>query len=98
MPLTLNNGLAEGQTLQDVTASRAANTTYTNTTGKAIIVIIQHSTQGLSQNHSVNYNGYGNMIFVYANTNQYASAVLTLIVKPGHTYSVTAFSKWYEIR
>lgn len=34
-------GLGNGQTWQDVTASRAANTTYTNSTGRAIAVFLR---------------------------------------------------------
>ncbi|MDD4995787.1 MAG: hypothetical protein PHW53_04990 [Patescibacteria group bacterium] len=35
-----NNGIGAGQTWQDVTASRAASTTYTNSTGKPIAVSV----------------------------------------------------------
>lgn len=40
MPLSVNDGLGIGQNWQDVTASRAVNTTYTNSTGKPMQVSV----------------------------------------------------------
>jgi len=46
-----SKGLGDGQTWQDVTASRAAGVTYTNTTGRSIFVSITEGTDVLATLH-----------------------------------------------
>ena len=93
-----------GQTRQDVSASRALATTYTNTTGKPIFITVSisgvatgSSAQLLvdavaSQNTSQNYTA-----------GAYCSAI-TAIIPPGSTYSVVStigtvtIVKWEELR
>lgn len=45
-----NNALGVGQTWQDLTASRVANTTYTNTTGRSIYVAVSCTPAYAEQN------------------------------------------------
>lgn len=51
-----NNSIGVGQTWQDVTASRTAGVTYTNTTGKPIIVSTYLSGSG-SSSHAIIVDG-----------------------------------------
>ena len=76
--------LGVGQTWQDVTASRAAGVTYTNTTGKPIMVIISDS---LSSGWSTSVTVDGGS-FVFGGNNSYGSA--SFIVKDGGTYIFSA--------
>ena len=52
---TASNVLGSGQTWQNVTASRAKNTTYTNSTGRSIEVYIMGAASGV--NATINCNG-----------------------------------------
>ena len=87
-----------GQSKQDVTASRAVNTTYTNSTGKPIIVNIAWSYTGGGTN-------YAN--FLVNGTSVAAGVILSgdgvsVVVPNGSTYSFSSvgwvFSKWEEYR
>lgn len=75
-----------GQTWQDVTGSRAAATTYTNTSGKSIMVYVA----GSSAVSSVTSDGV---------TTENGVNVRVVIVNNGKTYSVSGnFTKWMEYR
>lgn len=84
-------GLGYGQTWQNVTASRGANVTYTNTTGKPIEVLIQASGTGnqivtIDDETIVDYftSGYGFCSFIVPN---------------GCAYRINSgFNKWLELR
>lgn len=95
--------LGDGQTWQNVTGSRVFGTTYTNTTGRPILVQVTASninttTWSLSVggNQVATANGSGN--------NNNAAKTLTAVVPPGQTYSATvsagssAISNWMELR
>ena len=93
------SSIGYGQTWQTVTASRAAGTTYYNTTGKPILVnIVWNSSSG----------GYNSMYVSGLMVSQsYATGVsfptLSAIVPSGMSYSVTfgsggSFSTWAELR
>jgi hypothetical protein len=90
--------LGYGQTWQNVTASRAAGTTYYNTTGKPIEVIANLSL-GNGGNGSWTVNGS-----VVASTSATAGTIvmsISAIVPPGQSYLLTTNStivSWYEIR
>lgn len=100
-----NARIGVGQTWQDVTGSRSLGTTYTNSTGKPIMVAI------------TNYNGGANGVFL--NITVAGVAILTnggwpgganamyatgtVIVPDGATYSANAsgggsLNKWIELR
>lgn len=92
------------QTWQDVTASRAISTTYTNTTGRPITVVISFSYNG-----SAAVLGYLTVNGVVIKFGQINSAYInvdsgTAIVPAGATYTFTASSgslginAWLELR
>ena len=87
-----------GQSMQDVTSSRAVNTTYTNSTGKPIIVNITWSYSGGGTNYA---NFLVNGTFVAAGVNQSGSGV-SVVVPNGCTYRFSSagwvFSSWVEYR
>lgn len=93
--LTSMQSLGYGQTWQNVLASRAANTTYYNTTGKPIHVLIQNSGYTGSLTYVVN----GLTVIAGFNAG-YVPA--SFIVPPGGSYSqsVTTITNtsWYELR
>lgn len=91
-----------GQTWQDVTASRAAGTTYTNSTGKPILVCVSFGASAgctiqVTINGTINF--YGSSINA-ANYNTFAS----FIVPNNSTYRVqnnngaSNVSTWAELR
>lgn len=88
-----------GQTWQDVTASRVAGITYTNTTGKPIMVNVW-SNGANSTIASLTINS--TVIDSYSvNTSTGALAKIHGLIPDGATYSVSmtpAVSKWSELR
>lgn len=87
-----------GQTWQNVTASRSAGVTYTNTTGKPIQVIIVARSGG-STVFTVTVGGE-TFALRYANTQDEYSPII-FIVPDGITYSATggrSIDKWLELR
>ena len=95
-------GVGVGQTWQDVTASRALATTYTNSTGKPILVIVsvQHSTNTGACNVTVG----GIVVSLFQTNISYAGSMQfcqSFIVPNSTTYSVSAnqtLLKWTELR
>jgi len=86
--------LGAGQTLQDVTGSRALSTTYTNTTGVAIHVLVVTG----SNSTTVTIAGIALPTTVAVGSLKY---VWSFIVPPGATYQVAsgnAIEKWLEMR
>lgn len=92
--------LGAGQTWQDVTASRAANTVYTNTTGRPIQVVIGAQTTSATNSVAVTVNGVIVSRSGLAVTG--SSAPHSVVVPPGATYSVTWTNHilyyWAELR
>lgn len=94
------NAFGWGQSWQDVTSSRASGTTYTNTTGKPIMVAVS-SAFGTSCSVVVVVAGAE----ITRQTMQVGGSVFlasaSFVVPPGATYSVTAspsISNWRELR
>lgn len=89
--------LGVGQTWQDVTGSRAAGTTYTNSTGKPIVVHVFLTTQsGAYVNIYVN-----GSVLAGTGGGSGASHFCTAIVPNGSTYVVViggVVSGWRELR
>ena len=100
--------LGIGQTWQDVTGSRSIGGTYTNSTGRPIMVSIvvritlslttasfRIDVGGVTANACL---GYGNTGTIYTNQN------MTVIVPDGSTYilqrtsGTQAMINWYELR
>lgn len=93
--LAAMNSLGHGQTWQNVSGSRATATTYYNTTGKPIMVVI---TGGLSSNLQPTVNGVA-LSTSASNSGSNRNAV-TFIVPPGGSYSVDVptIAGWVELR
>ena len=97
---SLNAGLGVNQTWQNVTASRAFGTTYTNSTGKPILVVIAFSYPGAGAAGEFTVAGvliqFGQVNSAYI---QLASG--TAIVPAGATYvhsTTTTIYQWLELR
>lgn len=100
MPMNVPTpSLGRGQTWQDVTASRASATTYTNTTGKPILVSIEFSYASNSRNIVVDG--------VQVSSASSTAATFTkrvgicAIVPPGSTYrsdGAAGINQWAELR
>jgi hypothetical protein len=88
-----NNGIGVGQTWQDVTASRASGTTYTNSTGKPIMVNIGETTNGSA---TLTVGG----VQVAQSTITGGDATMSAIVPDGTTYVATfgGLNFWAELR
>lgn len=90
--------LGVGQTWQNVTASRAVSTTYTNSTGKPIQVLVSASTTNSGSAFTVN--GLPAITWAgafYANPTT-SNMAISVIIPIGNTYSCSAFTSWYELR
>jgi hypothetical protein len=93
--------LGVGQTWQDVTSSRAANTTYTNNTGKPIMVNV-YGNSGESRSATLTIGGVNvaNTVFNGAGG---GAATLSGIVPDGTSYIVStggawSLAQWSELR
>lgn len=92
----VNTAIGYGQVWQNVTASRAAATSYTNSTGRSIMVNVESNTAGGTGYMTVNGN-----IADYALANFYSFNRYTIIVPNGSTYlcsQLTAGFVWMELR
>jgi len=93
--------LGVGQTWQDVTGSRALSTTYTNSTGKPIMIQIQASLNAGSI-YTLTINGV--VINRFGAPNLNGQCPLSAIVPAGATYSAAvtsgagSLSLWTELR
>lgn len=91
-------GLGVGQTWQNLTGSRIANTTYTNTTGKPIEVYIVISDAG-QEGYEITI---GNITTSYNNMPNLAQNIHSFIIPDGVSYRVTpkgnTISYWLELR
>jgi hypothetical protein len=99
---TVSAGVGDGQSWQDVTGSRAANTNYTNSTGKPIMVVV--STYGFGNiNVTIQLNVDGIMVGRDASweAGGQLGGSVSAIVPNGSSYSVTNLSgtlTWAELR
>lgn len=88
--------LGMGQTWQDVTASRSAGTTYTNTTGRAISVLI-------STNNDIISEFYIDNVFINLHDATIGLSIVSALIPSGSTYRLAAHStldgfRWLELR
>ena len=101
--LTAMSSVGYGQTWQNVAASRVIGTTYTNTTGKPIMVNVYCAGSGVaSSNATLTVGGLYVSYIVGDSTNGNAGATLSAIVPAGVTYSVDTVNRtigfWTELR
>jgi len=95
------NGVGVGQTYQDLTASRATNTQYTNSTGKPIHTTII-ATCGTNADIKMQIQGVNMPAGLFTNANN-GRASLSNIVPAGHTYKIIiggspTLRVWMELR
>lgn len=99
---TASTAIGVGQTWQDVTASRALATTYTNSTGRPIQVsVVLGNYTDAAINMQLNVDGLQIATFGYgrAGAGDNGNGTCTAIIPAGSTYSVTGyFTYWYELR
>jgi hypothetical protein len=94
VPTATNTQLGVGQTWQNMAGSRSANTTYTNSTGKPIYVLL---TQNVGTSGELTVGG----VLISSGAASPASTRITIafIVPPGSTYIVTYTPYyWAELR
>lgn len=84
--------LGVGQTWQNVSGSRVAGTTYTNNTGKPIMVNIY-----FAGSNSAIYAIVNGVSFCIASNGGYSMAG-SVLIPTSATYSVGAFTTWHELR
>jgi hypothetical protein len=101
--------LCDGQTWQNMTSSRAMGTTYTNSTGKPILVVITFDGSGPGARHDI-YVDSVNISKSYATDYFTGSSATThyqmgtFIVPNGSTYSDNtgngspSILQWFEMR
>jgi hypothetical protein len=99
------SSLAYGQTWQNVTGSRAASTTYYNTTGKPIYVSITGSATSAASTFAATLNGNSAILWGSIGSNTLNSDLsIQFIVPPSGTYLLGArnggstIGTWYELR
>lgn len=92
--------LGVGQTWQGVTGSRAINTTYTNTTGRTIVVSIACVLNN-GGTVRINVNGVSAAYTTNGQTQSNTTGI-SAIVPPGATYNATvgsgSLNEWQELR
>lgn len=94
-------GIGWGQTWQDMTSSRAIGTTYTNSTGKPIMVSIYCITTGASQIVTLTVGGVAVAKQQGDTTNGAAASSISAIIPSGTTYVLSGnrtLSLWAELR
>lgn len=98
-PPTWSNALGFGQSWTDVTASRALNTTYTNSTGAPIQIIVRVDQSGTGTN---TLTVGGTVIQSVSTGTTYTWATFSAIVPNGATYIISntaiTLTKWTELR
>ena len=96
-----NMGIGAGQTWQDVKASRAKLVTYTNSTGRTIVVSIMASGGGAS-NVIFTLSVSGIVVGGYQTYTATSQGFVSAIVPPGATYilnaDVSTINYWAELR
>lgn len=97
----IHQGIGVNQTWQDVTASRAAGITYTNSTGKPIMVHVTTQSSSSSNSTSINLNGVSKSLGDASATGLHITA--SVVIPHGHTYSIVltgsaAIKSWLELR
>ena len=97
------SSLGYGQTWQDVTGSRVSGTTYYNTTGKPIMLIVTSSSSASNgQSLTLNIAGIDVSSAYFALSSQQFVGNCTGIVPPSASYSATVASttigSWRELR
>ena len=101
---TNSYALGVGQTWQNVTASRGLITTYTNSTGRPIMVAIT-TTPGITVALVLRINSFGDIVDLdtsYNAAHADGSPGYCVVIPIGAVYSIPytnwPFSRWFELR
>jgi hypothetical protein len=101
--LDTSAAFGQGQTWQNLTSSRAWNTTYTNTTGKPIMVSAYAN--GISETLATVIDGLEVSQDTGAGNGQSGFSAVCIVVPNGSTYKITpsatpisGYTGWYELR
>lgn len=89
--------LGQGQTWQDVTASRSVGTTYTNSTGRPIAIFINFTDVGTTGNMIIDGLNFG----LLDNGSTSRQQIGGIVIPASSTYSITGVAtvnKWMELR
>ena len=97
------DGVGTGQTWQNMLASRAVGTTYTNSTGRSITVNIFAANVGANSTSTLTVGSVAVAFTQGDSTNGAASSTLTAIIPAGATYTLTGSRTltggiWAELR
>ncbi|UFK92836.1 MULTISPECIES: phage tail protein [Providencia] len=100
------SGLGYGQTWQNVKASRAVGTVYTNSTGKPIVLLVTASTSANDRMNGINIHVNGVVIATSMTYGNGAKAPVSAIIPHGATYKIDYPSgtvspfihQWFELR
>lgn len=100
------SGLGYGQTWQNVKASRAVGTVYTNSTGKPIVILVTASTSANDRMNGVNIHVNGVVIATSMTYGNGAKAPVSAVIPHGSTYKIDYPSgtvspfihQWFELR
>ncbi|MFT8210849.1 MAG: hypothetical protein ACMZI0_10265 [Symbiopectobacterium sp.] len=87
--------VGSGQTWQDMTASRVSGATYTNSTGRLIVVSAR---QYLPDKHSITGYVNGKKIQEFYVVNGGITAAVTLMVPEGATYMISNIGSIWELQ
>ena len=96
---TTSSTFGVGQTVQNVTASRALGTTYTNSTGKPILISV--TVVGINDSTATTLTVDGVAAAIVVDSNRYGQAKnICYVIPPSSTYSVTGspITLWTELR
>ncbi|ENR2981242.1 hypothetical protein ACEVBE_001543, partial [Acinetobacter nosocomialis] len=95
---TANNAIGVGQSWSDVTSSRSSNTTYTNTTGKPIQIMVLTPSWNNAGSFDLLVDGVP--VVSIGNQDGYnQSKPTSVLISNGSTYRVNGnFQKWSELR
>ncbi|EOX6882451.1 phage tail protein [Providencia stuartii] len=100
------SGLGYGQTWQNVKASRAVGTVYTNSTGKPIVLLVTASTSANDRMNGVNIHINGVVIATSMTYGNGAKASVSAVIPHDSTYKIDYPSgtvspfihQWFELR
>ena len=104
--ISAGSGLGYGQTWQDVKASRAVGTVYTNSTGKPIVLLITASTSANDRMNGINIHVNGVVIATSMTFGNGAKTPVSAVIPNNTTYKVDYPSgtsspfihQWFELR
>ena len=92
-------GIGVNQTWQNLTASRAINTTYTNSTGKPIVISVRGTVAGGGMGVTITVDGSVVLLGSYSASAGAGSGMPGLMVVPvGSTYKADVATFWWELR